>query len=57
MARIKFTGYIETFDIDESSLDLGSYSGLSEEGYLEFTGHDSLARISELEDLEIELIP
>lgn len=55
MARIKFTGYIDTADLDASELDSSSPTGLSRLGMDSYTGPGSGFRVSDLEDLTVEL--
>jgi hypothetical protein len=58
VARIRVTGYLDTDDLDQDHVDLGHETGLSGRGDQEITSvfGDAQVRISELEDLKLELI-
>jgi hypothetical protein len=58
VARIRVTGYLDTDDLDPDHVDLGHETGLSGRGDEAITSvfGDAQVRISELEDLKLELI-
>lgn len=58
MARIKFTGYLDTDDLEPEHVDLGNSSGLSEKGYddlLSAFGDGPGIKLSDLMDPGTEL--
>jgi hypothetical protein len=57
MPSIRFTGILNTEDMEAEDIDLTDPSGLSAKGYDAYTSMDSSVNISTLEDLEVTLEP
>lgn len=58
MARIKFTGYLDTDDLEPEQVDLGHKTGLSEQGYLDLVQGEGGAALSlsALDDVDSEIV-